>query len=68
MKGSLCVVGDDTCGDGDLPALSAVTCSTQDCYRVVTELEIYAVSIVGPFATAVTNPLDLTRLYDSLSL
>lgn len=29
--------------------------------------EVYAVSIVGPFPTAVTNLLDLTRLYDSLS-
>ncbi|RRT72476.1 hypothetical protein BHE74_00053837 [Ensete ventricosum] len=29
---------------------------------VVTELEVYAVSIVGPFPIAVTNLLDLTRL------
>ncbi|KAD2804148.1 hypothetical protein E3N88_37525 [Mikania micrantha] len=55
-------VGDDPCGDGDLPAWSGVTCSTQGDYRVVTELEVYAVSIVGPFPTAVTNLLDLTRL------
>lgn len=26
--------------------------------------EVYAVSLVGPFPTAVTNLLDLTRLYD----
>ncbi|PQP91600.1 hypothetical protein Pyn_30526 [Prunus yedoensis var. nudiflora] len=55
-------VGDDPCGDGDLPPWSGVTCSTQGDYRVVTELEVYAVSIVGPFPTAVTNLLDLTRL------
>ncbi|CAI9265448.1 unnamed protein product [Lactuca saligna] len=55
-------VGDDPCGDGDLPAWSGVTCSTQGDYRVVTELEVYAVSIIGPFPTAVTNLLDLTRL------
>ncbi|XP_033135284.1 receptor-like protein 34 isoform X3 [Brassica rapa] len=55
-------VGDDPCGDGDLPPWSGVTCSTQGDYRVVTELEVYAVSIVGPFPIAVTNLLDLTRL------
>nr|AFK44352.1 unknown [Medicago truncatula] len=55
-------VGDDPCGDGDLPAWSGVTCSTVGDYRVVTELEVYAVSIVGPFPTAVTSLLDLTRL------
>ncbi|XP_043703510.1 leucine-rich repeat receptor-like serine/threonine-protein kinase BAM2 isoform X2 [Telopea speciosissima] len=55
-------VGDDPCGDGDLPPWSGVTCSTQGDYRVVTELEVYAVSIVGAFPTAVTNLLDLTRL------
>ncbi|KAI3914638.1 hypothetical protein MKW92_034768 [Papaver armeniacum] len=55
-------VGDDPCGDGDLPPWSGVTCSVQGDYRVVTELEVYAVSIVGPFPTAVTNLLDLTRL------
>ncbi|KAI8528548.1 hypothetical protein RHMOL_Rhmol12G0156900 [Rhododendron molle] len=55
-------VGDDPCGDGDLPPWSGVTCSTQGDYRVVTELEVYAVSIVGPFPAAVTNLLDLTRL------
>nr|XP_029123670.1 probable leucine-rich repeat receptor-like protein kinase At1g35710 isoform X3 [Elaeis guineensis] len=55
-------VGDDPCGDGDLPPWSGVTCSQQGDYRVVTELEVYAVSIVGPFPTAVTNLLDLTRL------
>ncbi|XP_043725203.1 probable leucine-rich repeat receptor-like protein kinase At1g35710 isoform X2 [Telopea speciosissima] len=55
-------VGDDPCGDGDLPPWSGVTCSNQGDYRVVTELEVYAVSIVGPFPTAVTNLLDLTRL------
>ncbi|XP_028084318.1 putative leucine-rich repeat receptor-like serine/threonine-protein kinase At3g53590 [Camellia sinensis] len=55
-------VGDDPCGDGDLPPWSGVTCSFQGDYRVVTELEVYAVSIVGPFPVAVTNLLDLTRL------
>ncbi|WOL17663.1 putative leucine-rich repeat receptor-like protein kinase [Canna indica] len=55
-------VGDDPCGDGNLPAWSGVTCSQQGDYRVVTELEVYAVSIVGPFPIAVTNLLDLTRL------
>ncbi|MBA0773075.1 hypothetical protein Gotri_008376 [Gossypium trilobum] len=55
-------IGDDPCGDGDLPPWSGVTCSTQGDYRVVTELEVYAVSIVGPFPIAVTNLLDLTRL------
>ncbi|CAA6658769.1 unnamed protein product [Spirodela intermedia] len=55
-------VGDDPCGDGDLPPWTGVTCSQQGDYRVVTELEVYAVSIVGPFPTAVTNLLDLTRL------
>ncbi|CAH9128941.1 unnamed protein product [Cuscuta epithymum] len=55
-------VGDDPCGDGELPPWTGVTCSTEGDYRVVTELEVYAVSIVGPFPTAVTNLLDLTRL------
>ncbi|KAL2484679.1 Leucine-rich repeat (LRR) family protein [Abeliophyllum distichum] len=57
-------VGDDPCGDGDLPPWSGVTCSTVSGgdYRVVTELEVYAVSIVGPFPIAVTNLVDLTRL------
>ncbi|KAJ6726663.1 DI-GLUCOSE BINDING PROTEIN WITH LEUCINE-RICH REPEAT DOMAIN-CONTAINING PROTEIN [Salix purpurea] len=55
-------VGDDPCGDGNHPPWSGVTCSTAGDYRVVTELEVYAVSIVGPFPTAVTNLLDLTRL------
>ncbi|THU71949.1 hypothetical protein C4D60_Mb04t06940 [Musa balbisiana] len=55
-------VGDDPCGDGDLPPWSGVTCSQQGDYRVVTELEVYAVSIVGPFPIAVTNLLDLTKL------
>ncbi|KAK6157854.1 hypothetical protein DH2020_012102 [Rehmannia glutinosa] len=57
-------VGDDPCGDGDLPPWSGVTCSTVSGsdYRVVTELEVYAVSIVGPFPLAVTNLVDLTRL------
>uniref|UniRef100_A0A0E0GIW1 non-specific serine/threonine protein kinase n=2 Tax=Oryza TaxID=4527 RepID=A0A0E0GIW1_ORYNI len=54
-------VGDDPCGHGDLPPWSGVTCSQQGDYRVVTELEVYAVSIVGPFPTAVTNLLDLKR-------
>nr|CAD1822630.1 unnamed protein product [Ananas comosus var. bracteatus] len=51
-------VGDDPCGVGDLPPWSGVTCSQQGDYRV----EVYAVSLVGPFPTAVTNLLDLTRL------
>uniref|UniRef100_A0A803L7V4 Leucine-rich repeat-containing N-terminal plant-type domain-containing protein n=1 Tax=Chenopodium quinoa TaxID=63459 RepID=A0A803L7V4_CHEQI len=55
-------VGDDPCGDGDLPPWSGVTCSVQGDYRVVTGLEVYAVSIVGPFPIAVTNLLDLQRL------
>ncbi|XVE53152.1 hypothetical protein DITRI_Ditri02bG0181200 [Diplodiscus trichospermus] len=55
-------VGDDPCGDGNLPPWSGVTCSLVGDYRVVTELEVYAVSIVGPFPIAVTNLLDLTRL------
>ncbi|XP_028762057.1 leucine-rich repeat receptor-like serine/threonine-protein kinase At1g17230 isoform X3 [Neltuma alba] len=55
-------VGEDPCGDGGLPPWSGVTCSTLGDYRVVTELEVYAVSIVGPFPTAVTSLLDLTRL------
>ncbi|KAI8527539.1 hypothetical protein RHMOL_Rhmol12G0083100 [Rhododendron molle] len=55
-------VGDDPCGDGDLPPWSGVTCSTLGDYRVVTELAVYAVSIVGPFPVAVTNLLDLSRL------
>ncbi|KAB2073360.1 hypothetical protein ES319_A07G077300v1 [Gossypium barbadense] len=55
-------IGDDPCGDGDLPPWSGVTCSTQGDYRVVTELEVYAVSIIGPFPIALTNLLDLTRL------
>ncbi|XP_063943104.1 uncharacterized protein LOC135146746 isoform X1 [Daucus carota subsp. sativus] len=60
-------VGDDPCGDGGLPPWSGVTCTTQGDYRVVTALEVYAVSIVGPFPTAVTNLLDLTRLTNSTS-
>ncbi|XXG63478.1 hypothetical protein AAC387_Pa05g1661 [Persea americana] len=55
-------IGEDPCGDGDLPPWSGVTCSNQGDYRVVTELEVYAVSIVGPFPVAVTNLLDLMRL------
>ncbi|XWS23118.1 hypothetical protein CRYUN_Cryun29cG0093900 [Craigia yunnanensis] len=55
-------VGDDPCGDGNLPPWSGVTCSLLGDYRVVTELEVYAMSIVGPFPVAVTNLLDLTRL------
>lgn len=31
-------VGDDPCGDGDLPPWTGVTCSTEGDYRVVTEL------------------------------
>lgn len=31
-------VGDDPCGDGDLPPWTGVTCSQQGDYRVVTEL------------------------------
>ncbi|KAG6484513.1 hypothetical protein ZIOFF_053031 [Zingiber officinale] len=53
-------IGEDPCGDGNLPPWSGVTCSQQGDYRVVTELEVYA--IVGSFPIAVTNLLDLTRL------
>ncbi|KAJ8485797.1 hypothetical protein OPV22_018282 [Ensete ventricosum] len=38
------------------------TCFQQGDYRVVTELEVYAVSIVGPLPIAVTNLLDLTKV------
>ncbi|KAK3000330.1 hypothetical protein RJ639_022445 [Escallonia herrerae] len=78
-------VGDDPCGDNDLPPWAGVKCSTMGDYRVVTDLsnslnilvdgfsfrfahrisdhrEVFAVSIIGPFPTAVTNMLDLTRL------
>lgn len=33
-------VGDDPCGDGDLPPWSGVTCSVQGDYRVVTGLYV----------------------------
>ncbi|KAL0327135.1 UNVERIFIED_CONTAM: Heparanase-like protein 2 [Sesamum angustifolium] len=58
-------VGDDPCGDGDLPPWAGITCSAanENDYRVVTGLEVYAVSIVGPFPLAVINLVDLTRLY-----
>ncbi|KAH7858079.1 hypothetical protein Vadar_019769 [Vaccinium darrowii] len=49
-------VGDDPCGDGDLPPWSGVTCSTLGYYRVVTELEVYAVSIVGPLDYSFMTP------------
>ncbi|MBA0879040.1 hypothetical protein Goshw_021708 [Gossypium schwendimanii] len=55
-------VGDDPCGDGNLPPWSGITCTLMGDYRVVTELEVYAVSIVGPFPVPVTNLFDLTRL------
>ncbi|TYH32115.1 hypothetical protein ES288_A01G225700v1 [Gossypium darwinii] len=55
------LIEDNLCGDGDLSPWSGVTCSTQGDYRVVTELEVYVVSIVGPFPIAVTNLLDLTN-------
>ncbi|KAL0408732.1 UNVERIFIED_CONTAM: hypothetical protein Sradi_1807600 [Sesamum radiatum] len=57
-------VGDDPCGDGDLPPWAGITCSAanENDYRVVTGLEVYAVSIVGPFPLAVINLVDLTRL------
>ncbi|KAE8716111.1 Detected protein of confused Function [Hibiscus syriacus] len=55
-------VGDDPCGDGNLPPCSGVTCSVVGDYRVVTDLEVHAVLIAGPFPVAVTNLLDLTRL------
>nr|GEV49105.1 probable leucine-rich repeat receptor-like protein kinase At1g35710 [Tanacetum cinerariifolium] len=31
-------IGDDPCGDGDLPAWSSVTCSVQSDYRAVSQL------------------------------
>lgn len=37
-------VGDDPCGDGDLPPWSGVTCSTVGDYRVVTELWVFYIS------------------------
>ncbi|KAK8361967.1 hypothetical protein V6Z11_A03G073000 [Gossypium hirsutum] len=61
MKSCICMDRGDPCGDGDLPPWSGVKCSTQGDYRVVIELEVYAVSIVGPFPIAVTNLLDLTN-------
>ncbi|KAG4207982.1 hypothetical protein ERO13_A03G103400v2 [Gossypium hirsutum] len=60
-------VGDDPCGDGNLPPWSGITCTLMGDYRVVTELEVYAVSIVGPFPVPVTNLFDLTRLYLSFN-
>lgn len=39
-------VGDDPCGDGDLPPWSGVTCSTQGDYRVVTELYMILLSLL----------------------
>ncbi|KAH0856406.1 hypothetical protein HID58_084667 [Brassica napus] len=41
-------VGDDPCGDGDLPPWSGVTCSTQGGYRVVTELDLHNNKLTGP--------------------
>ncbi|KAJ4713130.1 Leucine-rich repeat receptor-like protein kinase [Melia azedarach] len=41
-------VGDDPCGDGDLPPWSGVTCSTQGDYRVVTELDLHNNKLTGP--------------------
>ncbi|XP_010495663.1 PREDICTED: LRR receptor-like serine/threonine-protein kinase GSO1 [Camelina sativa] len=55
-------VGDDPCGDKHLPPWSGVTCSTVGNYRVVVKLEVFSVSIVGKFPTAVTRLLDLTVL------
>lgn len=57
-------VGDDLCGDGELSPWSGVTCShaNQGEYRVVTELELYGVSILGPFPVEVTSLPDLRRL------
>ncbi|CAF1921371.1 BnaC02g42130D [Brassica napus] len=54
-------------GDGKAIILEEMEIShlglvSQGDYRVVTELSLYAVSIVGPFPIAVTNLLDLTRL------
>ncbi|XP_019090887.1 PREDICTED: receptor-like protein 12 isoform X1 [Camelina sativa] len=55
-------VGDDPCGDKNLPPWSGVTCSTVGNYRVVVKLEVFSMSIVGKFPTAVTRLLDLTVL------
>ncbi|KAF8104598.1 hypothetical protein N665_0171s0100 [Sinapis alba] len=56
-------VGDDPCGeDGVLPPWSGVTCSTVGKYRVVTKLEVVAMSIVGTLPTAITSLLELTVL------
>ncbi|VVA91248.1 unnamed protein product [Arabis nemorensis] len=56
-------VGDDPCGNGDLPRWSGVTCSrTVGNYSVVTKLEVFSMSIAGNFPMAVTNLLDLIVL------
>ncbi|KAI8527538.1 hypothetical protein RHMOL_Rhmol12G0083100 [Rhododendron molle] len=41
-------VGDDPCGDGDLPPWSGVTCSTLGDYRVVTEFDLHNNKLTGP--------------------
>ncbi|KAL2546676.1 Leucine-rich repeat (LRR) family protein [Forsythia ovata] len=43
-------VGDDPCGDGDLPPWSGVTCTTVSGgdYRVVTELDLHNNKLTGP--------------------
>ncbi|XP_057837709.2 receptor-like protein 12 isoform X2 [Cryptomeria japonica] len=54
-------VGDDPCGD----QWAGITCSPHPSlpnYQVVSQLELYGVSIAGHFPMAVTNLLDLTKL------
>ncbi|XXG63479.1 hypothetical protein AAC387_Pa05g1661 [Persea americana] len=41
-------IGEDPCGDGDLPPWSGVTCSNQGDYRVVTELDLHNNKLTGP--------------------
>ncbi|XP_040964400.1 uncharacterized protein [Gossypium hirsutum] len=58
-------IGDDPCGDGDLPPWSGVTCSTQGDYRVVTELNRYQFDQVTEDAMVdrlAVSPLTITTL------
>ncbi|EFJ17110.1 hypothetical protein SELMODRAFT_421427 [Selaginella moellendorffii] len=56
--------GEDPCGDGDAALWPGITCSSpnDERYRVVTELELFQVSIIGTFPIGVTNLLDLRKL------
>ncbi|EFJ17118.1 hypothetical protein SELMODRAFT_421442 [Selaginella moellendorffii] len=57
--------GEDPCGDGDAALWPGITFSSpnDDGYRVVTELELFQVSIIGTFPIGVTNLLDLRKLW-----